>query len=390
MAGFFVLGALLGMLGSLVITWHYHTDAEPRFIGLHFLAMSAGFVAASQLLPRLLPHVPLRTVAIAATSLAFVSLVLLAFLAPPSAAGWRIAMLAVLGTAAGALTYSLFYANQSWFKNSPASSANRAGPLFVGGALLATIVVGVTYFGGSLTIQAALLSIVPAVYLVGLIRNRITPVLRPRNEDLLRDTLKDLRSIVTLLFSLLILFQFACEWAIASWLPLFLIHTLGINPVTAIWALGLYFLALMVGRLLAQVLMPIVSHKKMLMVSVASAMAGYLLLSLTGFTLLAMLAAVIIGLSHASIYPLIAERLDKRLSYHASFYSGIISIAIAGGMATPWLLGYVAEWLGMPAVMLVPAVFSIAVLILSVLIMLEARLMGGKHDDSDHGLLASS
>jgi uncharacterized membrane protein len=58
-------------------------------------------------------------------------------------------------------------------------------------------------------------------------------------------------------------------------------------------------------------------------------------------------------------------------------------------MATPWLLGYLAEYFGMRTVMLIPAVASVIVLILAVLIMLEARLMGGKHDDSHHGLLAS-
>ena len=179
------------------------------------------------------------------------------------------------------------------------------------------------------------------------------------------------------------------QWAIAGWLPLFLIHTLGMNPVTGIWALGLYFFALMTGRLMAQFLLPIVSHRTMLLVSVASAMAGYLLLSFTSVTGLALAAAVIIGLAHAPIYPLIAERLDARFSYHPGFYSGAISFAVAAATATPWLLGYVAASLGMRAVMLIPAIASIAVLILSILIMLESRLMGGKQDDSQHGLLAS-
>jgi fucose permease len=392
MAGFFLLGIMLGMLGSLVITWHYHIDAEPQTIGLHFLAMSAGFVAASLLVPRLLSTVPVRTIGICATTLALLSLLGLAWLAPPAAPGWRIGLLAVAGVASGALTYALFSANQRVFETSPANSANRAGALFVAGGLLATIVVGATYFGGSIQIQTALLAIVPAAYLILLCLNRFPAALDPpqlQHDDVLRETLKDLRDIATMLFSLLIFFQFACEWAMAGWLPLFLIHTLGINPVTAIWALGLYFFALMAGRLTAQFLLPFVSHKLMLLVSVAGAMAGYLLLSLTGVTALALSAAVIIGLSHAPIYPLIAERLGARFEYHPGFYSGAISFAVAGATATPWLLGYVAAALGMRAVMLIPAIASIAVLILCILIMLESRLMGGKHDDSQHGLLAS-
>jgi fucose permease len=392
MAGFFLLGILLGMLGSLVIIWHYHIDSEPRSIGFHFLGMGAGFVLAWQLVPRLLGQIPVRTVGICSTAAAFFSLVALAWVAPPYDAAWRISVLSVAGLAAGSLTYSLFHANQTRFESAPATSVNHAGALFVSGGFAATALVGFTYFCGSIQIQTLVLSVVPAAYLVVLLLNRFAPTLgRPihHHESTSQDTLKDLRSIATLLFSLLIFFQFACEWAIVGWLPLFLTHTLGLNPVTAIWALGLYFLALMVGRLGAQILLPIVSHKRMLLISVAAAMSGYLLLTLTGFTALALAAAVIIGLGHAPIYPLIAERLDHRFSYHAGFYSSAISFAMAGAMATPWLLGYVAHYMGLRAVMLIPSAASVVVLVMAVLIMLEARLMGGKQDDTHHGLLAS-
>ena len=391
MAGFLLLGVLLGMLGSLVIIWHYHIDVQPRSIGLHFLGMGAGFVCAAQVVPRVLARVPVRTIAMIATGLALTSLLGLAWLTPPFDESWRILCLFLAGLGAGSLTYALFYANRAVFESAPATAANHAGALFVGGGLIATAVMGSTYFCGSIHVQTEILAIVPTGYFLMLLNNRFrlgVQIPAGHEDEVLRDALKDLRSIATMLFSLLIFFQFACEWAIAGWLPLFLTHTLGINPVTAIWALALYFLALMVGRLIAQVLLPIVSHRKMLLISVAVAMAGYLLLSLTSVTILALAAAVIIGLGHAPIFPLIAERLDDRFSYHPGFYSGAISFAIAGAMATPWLLGYVAESMGMRFVVLIPAVTSAVVLLLSILIMLEARLMRSKHDDSPHGLLA--
>jgi fucose permease len=103
----------------------------------------------------------------------------------------------------------------------------------------------------------------------------------------------------------------------------------------------------------------------------------------------ALIAAAVLGLGHAPVYPLVAERAHDRLAYHPGFYGGSISIAMAAATATPWLLGYVAESFGMPAVMLVPSIASIAVLILTVLIMLEARLMGRQRNDSQYGLMAS-
>jgi hypothetical protein len=46
-------------------------------------------------------------------------------------------------------------------------------------------------------------------------------------------------------------------------------------------------------------------------------------------------------------------------------------------MSAPWLFGYVDSYFGIRYVMLIPALGSVAVLILTLLIMLEARLMGG-------------
>ena len=382
---------LLGMLGSLVITWQYHIDAEPQMIGLHFLAMSAGYVIAARLVKRLLERVSLKAVGLWCTGLAFASLLALAFLAPPAAPSWRIATLAVTGVAAGGFITALFYANEPFFSEAPAYAANRAGALFVGGSLLATIVDGSTYFGGSIRLQTAMLSVVPAIFFFVYLFNHYELAAHPPQiirEDTVRDTLKDLRSVATMLFGFLVFFQFGIEWALAGWLPLFLIRTMGINPVTALWALAWYFLALMIGRLVAQFLLPIVNHKKLLLLSVAAAMVGYLMLSLTAFTSLAFVAVIIIGAGHAPIYPLITERLDDRFSYHPGFYSGVISLAIAGAMTTPWLLGYVDSYLGMRFVMLIPAFGSVAVLVLAVLIMLEARLMGGKRGDQNEVLLA--
>jgi fucose permease len=112
-----------------------------------------------------------------------------------------------------------------------------------------------------------------------------------------------------------------------------------------------------------------------------AAMCGYLLLSFTGSMIGAWVAVVVIGAGFAPIYPLVAENLDDRFSYHPGFYNGIFSIAITGAMSAPWLLGYVDEHLGIRYVMLIPALGSIAVFILALLIMFEAHVMGG----ADHG-----
>jgi MFS transporter, FHS family, glucose/mannose:H+ symporter len=385
-AGFLLLGMLLGPLGSLVIVWHYHIDADPRLAGLHFLGLNAGYVLAAALAQRLLARISIRALAIAACACATASLLALSFLAPPAQPAWRIAGLAFLGAAAGLFMTALLHILQPYFARASAVMANLAGVLFGCGCLLATLMLSVTYFASSVRIQTALLALAPLLFGILYLVNKhpgarsIAPL--SSEQTLVREALRDLRSVAAVLFSLLLFVQFGNEWAIAGWLPLYLIHRLGSNPAWAIFALAGYFLALMAGRLAVRALLPRISHPKLLMASTAAAMIGYLLLSFTTALPGAWIAVVVIAAGFAPVYPLIAETLDDRFSYHPVFYNGLFSIAITGAMCVPWLLGFVDAWFGVRYVMLIPAFGSIIVLVLALLIMLEARLMGRSEPDS--------
>jgi fucose permease len=391
LSGFLLLGTLLGLLGSLLVAWEYHIDVEPRVIGFHFLALSGGYVAAAAIAQKYVHQLAVRWIAVISCAAACASLLALALLAPPAAAVWRIAGLAALGMSAGGLTAALLYAMEPAFSVAPAATANVAALLFGCGCLCATVVTGIAYVTNSVRWATAGLAGLPLLYLFLYLRSSHPPArarVAPRQEDTLRETLKDLRSIATVLFSLLVFFQFGNEWALAGWLPLFLIHRLGINPLLALAGLALYFLSLMVGRTIAQSLLATVNHRRMLLGSVFLAMTGYLWLSFAGTLGAATAATTIIGLAFGPIFPLIAEQLDDRFSYHPGFYNGTISIAVSGAMSTPWLLGYVDAYLGMQYVMLIPALGSVAVLILTFLLMLEARLMGGKRAHPSETLIA--
>ncbi len=393
-AGFLLLGVLVGLLGSLPIAWQYHIDTDPRLIGLHFLALNAGYVIAAAVAQRVLRRVSIRAVALVACGIGFVSLAALSFAIPPVLAVWRMLGLGFVGVAGGALGTAILYALEPFFSESPADLANLAGLLFGCGCLVSTLMIGITYFAGSVQIETGLLAIIPLIYFLVYAGNRFPPALAAveahAEENRVRQTLRSLRSIAAVLFSLLLFFQFGNEWAIAGWLPLFLIHRLGANPDWAIFALAVYFLALLLGRLIARRFMTRVDHRRLLLGSTATAMTGYLLLSFTTSMAGAWIAAVVIGAGFAPIYPLVAEKLDDRFRYHAGFYNGIFSIAITGAMSAPWLLGYVDSYFGIRYVMLLPALGSIVVLVLVLLITFEAHLMGGNGGDEKAAMGAAA
>jgi fucose permease len=391
LSGFLPLGVLIGLLGSLVVAWHYHIDVEGQIIGLHFLALSVGYVLAATIGQKWVRWMPLRRLALLSCALAVVSLAALGMLGPPVLPIYRIVGAGLIGMAAGGLSTALLYASEPYFADAPAAAANVAGSLLGCGCLLATLLTAATYsigpveiLGltvGPLQLEMAALAIFPALFFLLFLVNRFSLARQPvgeREEDFQREMLRDLRSIATVLFSLLMFFQFGNEWAIAGWLPLFLIHRFGLNPAYAIGILGFYFFALMFGRLVAQALLEWFNHRKLLLGSIILAMLGYLVLSFAQTALGSVVAVALIGAGYAPIYPLIAERLDDRFSYHPGFWNGTISIAITGAMCAPWILGYVDEFLGIQYVMFVPALGSVAVFILIVLLMFEARLMGEK------------
>src|SRR6202043_3765263 len=67
----------------------------------------------------------------------------------------------------------------------------------------------------------------------------------------LAQVLHDFRNPGAVLFSLVLFFQFGNEWSIAGWLPLFLTQRLGMSPANSVLILALYWMALLVGRLVA-------------------------------------------------------------------------------------------------------------------------------------------
>jgi fucose permease len=285
-----------------------------------------------------------------------------------------------LGLSAGGLASSLLHALSTYYTSAPAQAINSTGTLFGSGCALATAAVGTTYFAGSVQLEVGLLAIVPFVFLFVLWRTSFAPARVPFDvspaDQKKRDALRDLRSVAAVLFSLLLFFQFGNEWVLAGWLPIFLIHRLGANPAGAIFILAMYFAALTASRLAVRQMLPHVSHRRLLNWGMLIAISGFALISWTPAIPGACVAVILIGAGYAPIYPVIAETLDHRFSFHPGFYQGLFSIAITGAMSLPWLVGYVDNMLGTEYIMLLPALGSLVVLVLALLIRLEARLMG--------------
>ena len=374
LTGFFISGLLLSFLGAILPSWRHHLFAEYGTISWYFLGLIAGILASVWVSPPLLERKGIGWTLAFACAIASAALLYLAFVSPPYSPWYRVGGLVVIGLSAGILHTAIFHAISPMYRHDPAATINMAGILFGLGCLTVALLVSGTFYAYSAPAIQTWIAVIPALFGWFYVRAKFTaqpiPVHPPLNA-----ILGELRSPGAILFSLLLFFQFGNEWAIAGWLPLFLSQRLGISPATSLLMLAIYWAALLVGRIVAQWVLPRVSHAKLLVLSVAGAIFGCVIMLSTETRFGAVSGILLLGGAFAPIYPLLVEKIGGRFPYyHPGFYNGIFSFAIAGGLLAPCTLGYFASLWGVRVVMALPLAGSAVVFLLLALISLEARL----------------
>jgi fucose permease len=377
LAGFFLTGFLLALLGAILPAWGYHRDpADFIAVGNCFLSVAVGVAAATWLGRRLIARRGLRPVMIGACAASCVTLVYLATVSPPASNWWRIGGLVFLGACAGALNRALFQAISASYRRDAASTVIRVGIWYGLGCLAATLLVFGVFYAYSVSTILLFMAAVPAVFAALYAKARLPDVEEGEHPDL-RRVLNDFRSLGAVLFALLLFFQFGNEYSIAGWLPLFLIRRVGVSPPGALLLLAFYWLFLMAGRLVAVPILPRVRHRKLALASGALALFGCLILLLTDNPFGAGGGVFFIGAGYASIYPLVSEAIGHRFPYyHPGFFNGIFSVALFGGLLAPATLGYAAQFWGVGVVVGIPLLGTFMVMALLVLIWLESKVTG--------------
>jgi len=374
LAGFFVSGVLLAFLGAILLSWQAHLSSEYSTVALYFLGLMTGVLGSVWISPPLLNRKGIGWTLSFACGCAAAGLAYLALVSPPFSPWWRVVGMAIIGCSAGVLHTAIFHSISPIYRHDPAATVNLAGILFGMGCLAVAVLVSNTFYTFTASVAQLCIAVIPALFAIGYARARFEPQ-QVFDHPSARALLSELRSPGAVLLSLLLFFQFGNEWTMAGWLPLFLTQRLGISPVTSLLMLALYWLALLVGRIVAQAILPRVSHARLLAGSVLASVFGCLVLLSTDNRFGAISGILLLGASFAPIYPLLVEKIGHRFPYyHPGHYNGIFSLAIAGGLLAPCALGFFASFWGIKAVMELPLAGSIIVFVLSLLISLEARL----------------
>ena len=374
LAGFFVSGVLLSFLGAILFSWQHHLTSQYGIVGLYYAGLIAGLVGSSRISPALLRRKGVSWTLALACGLAGAAILGLAFVSPPFSPWWRVAAMAVVGVAAGLLHTAIFHAISPMYRHNPVATVNLAGILFGSGCFTLAILIAGTFYLYTAAAVQVWIAVIPALF--GWMYWRTPFQAQPAPDQPAPHALFfELRSTAAVLLSLLLFFQLGNEWALAGWLALFLSQRLGISPPTALGMLALYWLALTVGRAASQWILPRARHGRLLLATVTAAMFGCVVLEVTNNKFGAIVGILLVGGAFAPIYPLVVEKIGHRFpDYHPGFYNGIFSLAMAGGLLTPGVMGYIASVWGLRAIMVLPLVGSVVVFVLLLLIWLESRL----------------
>lgn len=378
LAGFFLAGLLMSFLGPVLPAWGYHLKSDFSSAGLYFLGMALGILGAASVAHRLVPAKGVAFTLTLGSGLASGALLYLALVSPPAGMWWRLAGVFVLGASSGLLASALFHGISSIYQHDPAATVNIAGLLFGLGSFVMALLVSGTFYVYTVPSILVLLAVIPGFFAISFARSPF-PAEPPRHQPTWREAWDDFRSPAAILFALLLFFQFGNEWSIAGWLAIFLIQRIGISPASGLFLLALYWLALIVGRVAAQFLLPRVRHGRLLSASLLAALFGCTILTFTTNVFGAVSGILFVGGGFAAVYPLVVERIGHRFPYfHPGLFNGIFSFAMAGGLLAPWTVGYFAEIWGIGILMVQPLLGTLMVFGLILLIRIEAMLTGAE------------
>jgi fucose permease len=381
LAGFFLSGLLYSFLGAILPVWRHHLTEDFLTVGNYFLSMNLGILASFWLAIRLhRRRTALGHTLAMACSLACGGLLALALIPEPVSPWWRMAGILVIGCGAGLLNTAVFQTITPLYRREPAVMINLAGTFFGLGCVVMAILVAGTFYVYSVLTILVFIALIPGVFIPFYARCSVPPE-DSEQQPSWRQALSDFRSPSAVLFALLLFFQFGNEWAIAGWLPLFLILRLGISPESTLVMLAVYWLALLAGRALVQSLLPRLNHGRLLFGSAVAALLGCTVLVFTDNAFGAVSGILLVGGGFAPVYPLVVEKIGGRFPYyHPGFFNGIFSIGLTGGLLAPWSLGFFTDLWGIRAVMGLPQLGTVMVVVLLLLIWAEAKFASAPKD----------
>ncbi len=364
-AGMFVFGIVMALLGAILPSLAQSLQFDTADIGTLFLVMNAAMLATSLLVGLAMdrfgmkPPMAMGPFLVSAALVLTTRATLFANLLP------AVILLGVGGGALNGATNTLV-ADLHEDPRRKSAALNILGVFFGFGALFLPFTIGalLAWFPvDSLLLAAAALCAGAAVFAA------VLPFPAPKQRQALpvAEMPRFLRSPFVLLFAFLLFFESGAEFTMGGFISTYLTRDMSVTSVAAAaWILAGYWAALMASRTVLSRVALKANPYRILLFSASGAGVGCLLAAAANSAAMAALGILVCGWSLAGVYPTALGIVGARFKSHSGTVFGILfAVALAGGIALPWLAGRIGQAAGLRwALAMIAAAFS-AILVLS-------------------------
>lgn len=180
-----------------------------------------------------------------------------------------------------------------------------------------------------------------------------------------------LRNPVILLFCGLVLCQMGNEITVGGWTVPYLSTVLGASSSAATLILSLYWIAIVVGRLVAAILLR--SHVEAARIVVGSGIGAALCtitLIMTSSLAVAVASVFCLGLCYAAMLPTtLAMAGDRFPRFSGTLFGTLFAVGVIGSMTFPSATGHLARVFNFRVGLALPFIAAVAIVVLEVLLM---------------------
>jgi len=187
----------------------------------------------------------------------------------------------------------------------------------------------------------------------------------------MQDARRLLDNSLLLLIGLILFLESGIETITGGFITTFFVQNFGVSPERAPIFLSVYWLGLLLCRLLLSRLLRTVRPVRLVLVSIVVALTGVFVVLGVRDPVLGGLGAFVLGCGYASTFPVMFGVIGERFAHLSGTALGLaMTMALSGGMVLPYVTGLIADAQGLRAgFMLVPA----ALLALAAMIALLAN-----------------
>jgi MFS transporter, FHS family, glucose/mannose:H+ symporter len=365
LAGMFVFGLVIALVGALVPSLSARLDLTLGDIGTLFLAMNFAMLVASITIGLVVDRFGLKPPFAIGAALVALGLWLVASAEAPPA---LLVAVVALGFGGGLVNggANTLAADLHDDPQRKAAALNLLGVFYGFGALMLPFSVGALTatlgFAGPLLGAAALCLLVAATAAL-----QPFPAPKQRMGWPLAAMPRFLANPAVLALGFLLFFQSGNEFALGGYISAFLTREMQLSVGAASYALAGYWAAVMVTRLFLTRLLLVVSAPTVVTGSALLSVAAACGLALAPTPAVGVAASVVMGAALAGTFPTVLGMAGGRFEQHSGTVFGILfTLALSGGMTIPWIAGHLADAAGVRAVFLLAAGNFVAVGCLSV------------------------